>query len=341
MVTEKENKKIKKISVIDALSSGYQGVGQHIWLILVPVLVDLWLWLGPHVSASDAVEALEKFFANTSVAFPSDYMEMVTKTLEQLKQVNLFSVLALSPMGPPSLLGGLGLTSPVISSATTWQLYGTGQLFIFVILMVVLGLLLAAAYMVPMAVLLRGDHFSWATLLYDLGRSWASFILFSLIMLVGIFVASMILSFVLLFASLFGSTMMTAIMGFFLMLSSWLMLWLLVTFAFVPESIVLDRAPVLTAMARSLNVVWRNFWATVLLVGLGLALTEGFYLIWERLGSSSLGLIIGIAGNAYISSGVALASMLFYRDRFSCWQQELAAQVEVASQKQTHDQTES
>ncbi len=38
------------LGLIDTLSSGFKVVQRRPWLVLLPVLLDLWLWLGPHWS---------------------------------------------------------------------------------------------------------------------------------------------------------------------------------------------------------------------------------------------------------------------------------------------------
>src|ERR687883_1725823 len=42
--------------VIDTLSAGYVALNRQLWVLLVPILVDLLLWLGPHVSYSPLVD---------------------------------------------------------------------------------------------------------------------------------------------------------------------------------------------------------------------------------------------------------------------------------------------
>jgi len=340
MAKEKETTQTKKLSVIDALSAGYQIVGRHIWLVFIPVLVDFWLWFGPKVSAGTSIDGIQKLFNNTPVTFPADYLDMVTKTLAQAKQANLFAVLALSPMGPPSLLGSMGLTSPLLKRPTAWQMVSPAQLTLFIIVAGLIGLLLAALFMVPIAALLRGERCAWSTCLPNVGHSWWQFALFMVFLFLGFIVFSMFIAFLLLIVSLFGSTVMTMVLGLVLLVSSWLALWVMIIFAFVPEAIVLDQANVLMALMRSINVVWRNFWATVFLLVLSMGLMEGFFLIWQRLADNTAGLLIGILGNAYISTGIAVASMLFYRDRFILWQKSASPATSVSTNRQADHKTE-
>ena len=41
--------------VIETLSNGYGVVNRHPWILLLPILLDLFLWLGPQVSVAQLV----------------------------------------------------------------------------------------------------------------------------------------------------------------------------------------------------------------------------------------------------------------------------------------------
>lgn len=46
------------LGLIDTLSSGFRVVQRRPWLILLPLLLDLWLWLGPRWSIQPLVDSL-------------------------------------------------------------------------------------------------------------------------------------------------------------------------------------------------------------------------------------------------------------------------------------------
>src|SRR5258708_23388725 len=41
--------------VIETLSAGYTAVNRQLWVLLLPILLDVFLWLGPHVAFSPLV----------------------------------------------------------------------------------------------------------------------------------------------------------------------------------------------------------------------------------------------------------------------------------------------
>ena len=40
--------------IIDTLSAGFQTVNRHLYLLLVPILLDLFYWLGPRLTVKPA-----------------------------------------------------------------------------------------------------------------------------------------------------------------------------------------------------------------------------------------------------------------------------------------------
>jgi hypothetical protein len=64
-------------------------------------------------------------------------------------------------------------------------------------------------------------------------------------------------------------------------------------------------------------VVAKNFWSAIGLISLTLLILTGTQIIWTSISFSSWGVMAGVVGNAYVASGLAAASMLFYRSRLA------------------------
>ncbi|HEX5417844.1 MAG TPA: hypothetical protein VFZ25_19475, partial [Chloroflexota bacterium] len=105
-------------------------------------------------------------------------------------------------------------------------------------------------------------------------------------------------------------------------------LWLLVTalaqiagvlfliyLFFLTDAIVVSEVGPIRAAVSSTRVVANNFWSSVGFIGLVYIITLGMQIIWSGLAQNPVGTVIAIAGNAYIASGLAAASMLFYKNR--------------------------
>src|SRR5256885_16484854 len=48
----------RKIGIVQALGLGYESVVRSIWVVLIPIGLDLFFWLGPHLSIQSMFERL-------------------------------------------------------------------------------------------------------------------------------------------------------------------------------------------------------------------------------------------------------------------------------------------
>ena len=109
------------MGVMDSLTKGFQSVHRHWWVLLIPVLLDAFLWIGPQASIETlAQEAFRNLEADIgALPSPPDETVSVTEMFEQVlaelvPRYNGFSALRVGILGVPSLLmwGGALLGSP-------------------------------------------------------------------------------------------------------------------------------------------------------------------------------------------------------------------------------------
>ncbi len=335
------------LGLIETLSSGFRVVQRRPWLVLPPILLDLWLWLGPRWSIQALVDSLLGWWAADSL--PAE----LAQTAESYRQLlaaagasfNLWWLLDNNPTWLRAVLPGLveayrpGGAAPgvIASSGLEVVLWGA--------LVLLLGFAIGSAFLAAVASQVARYQPAGATdeaapatdsppaalgVAYWLRRALRTFVLaalFSLLILALLVMASMLISLVL--TPLFlispqagaGATSLAAlVVGWFAVLG-YLMLY------FVLAAIVSDGVGLRQAVWRSVNVVYRNFWPTVGLLVLVTLIMWGFGMIWQRLATASLlGVLVAIAGNGVLITGLTAARLLFYRDRCARWQAALAAQ---------------
>ena len=125
--------------MIETLTAGYGAINRHLWVLLLPILVDVFLWIGPHVSYSPLIDPtvarateLARQVAGGPRRAPTN-PELVT-SLDQIRQsllprsdeVNALSLIAFAPIAPPSL-GTVPSMRSDLSFVSDWRL-GTGLL---------------------------------------------------------------------------------------------------------------------------------------------------------------------------------------------------------------------
>jgi hypothetical protein len=120
---------------------------------------------------------------------------------------------------------------------------------------------------------------------------------------------SLVITFTLLLSSLLAQLLVLATLA--------LLIWLFFTASFSFDAVFVSEQGPLRALLSSLYIVQRSFWGAAALFLLSWVILEGMSLVWQPLSVTTIGLVIAIAGSAYISSGLTAAHLIFYRDRLS------------------------
>ncbi|NOX62107.1 MAG: hypothetical protein GXP42_09215 [Chloroflexi bacterium] len=316
----------KPLGVIDAVRLGIDIVNRNLWLLALPVLVDLLLWQGPRLSISPLVRRGVDMMLSQPDA-PADLARDMTAYAEQLRALgdnfNLLILLAGTILPFPSFfarsdaaleIGGAG---PVI--VLSWE-----QAALFTLILLPLGLLIASIWLALLARSVDNGLTRWRLVLRRAGWIWLNGGLYLLALIVfslalsGLFV--LLMSVIMLVAGAAGLGVVNFLFAIFLGFSLWLSVGLIIALSFVVAAIALDGVNVARAVWRSLNVVGRNFSSTVGLLLLLFIITEGFARIWLRLSVSDWGVALGIVGSAYLGSALTAALFQFYRARYQSWQ---------------------
>jgi hypothetical protein len=340
------------LSIIHSLSSGFDTITKRIWLIFIPVLLDLYLWIGPRLSIYPLVKRALPLVALSPNASPEEQLVLaeIGELLEQASQrFNAFSFLIIRKLDMPSLLSlnpwleTVGITLN-ISSLVTFQApeasflsqplpvieVGSETVFLgLYILLSLMGMLVGCSYLGLIAQEVRDNRLNVTHVLRRVWIWWARVALTALLIFTALLMLGIpLLVIVALLSSL--SRNLAQLIGNFTFISSiWVGMWFYIYLFFFVNALILNDTGILRALWNSFNVVRRNFWSTVglmLLVGL---IGTGFSIIWRMLSTSSWRTLFAIVGNAYIGSGLAAASFIFYRDRFVVWQEEVAGQGEI------------
>lgn len=317
----------KPIGIIEALSTAYAVITERFWLLLIPFGLDLVLWAGPYISARPVFQR-----AADAVALPpelaSQQPELATQadTIRDLlastgQGFNVLSLLVARLIGVPGLLADfpelitrdgptLTLQSPTALIVTSITV-GIAGLFIACIWF---GLLARSAREVDPAQSLPPAA---AGLLV---RKAVKNVLRICGLIIGFLLiaaaVTMPMSVILTFASLVSPQVGGALSGILSLVLLWAILWLGIHLYFVVEAIILQDVGPWPAVRNSFRVVRGNFWSVLLLIVLVFVIGRGFGFIWTEIARNPVGLVLAVAGNTYIGTGLAMAVLLYYNDRY-------------------------
>lgn len=335
------------MELIDTLSSGFKIVQRRPWLVLLPVLLDLWLWLGPRWSIQPLMDDLLGLIAPANLPAelaPSaePYRELLIATGANF---NLWWLLDNNPAWLRTATPGLveparwGASPKIIETPAL-------ALVLWAPLLLLVGVALGSAFLAAVASQLpaqqvpetatKGDPVAagagapeslpagfWRRRAV---RTFGLATLLGLLLLVVLMATSLLLSLVLTPIFLIAPQAGAGAASLAALLVGWFTAVAYLMFYFVLAAIVSDGVGLWQAMWRSFNVVYRNFWATLGLLLLVTLILWGFGLIWQRLANASpLGVVIAIAGNGLLVAGLTAARLLFYRERSARWLASLAA----------------
>ncbi len=305
MMQSKE-KTVQLPSIWATIAAGFDITAKHFWLILIPVLLDSFLWLGPRLSVRLLVERMVVFWQQESTAVSGLNVDAL---LALAPRTNLLTSLSVPIIGVPALM--VGLTPEKTPLPTTLiELDSAGLMLGLFVLFSVLGLMLTAVYMTLTASVVRQMPV-WQAL-GKLVTNWLK--LMGLIITLLIF--AMVVYIPVVIVGVLAALISQGLASVVLLAGPVLILWLVVYLVFAPHGIFVNGRPLGRAMIESLQMM-RYFLLSavtlllfVILIGrsvdwLLLLADDGSWLTW-----------FGIWGHAFVSTALLAATFIFYRDRY-------------------------
>lgn len=297
------------IGILASLAAGFDRIAARPALILPPVLLDLFLWLGPQVRATRLIGEVAG-----SLSVPAGMDPSLTQQLGAMQQgfqelaqrFNVLSALSAIPAGVPSLMAArMPAVNPlgVPFSAEGGSLLPVAGLWA---LFTALGLGLGAAFQVLIA-----RQVAPPSEIAPFGVAWGRFLLLSAAMYAGAVLAvsgtAVAVSLATLLLPLLGAGVM------FLAFS--LVFWLAVYLAFTPHGIIRYRLSVWKAMRTSIQVVRWNMPTSVGFLALMMILTYAAGWVWAMPAEDSWFGALAVVGHALVSSMLLAGSYAFYQGR--------------------------
>ncbi|HVC34600.1 MAG TPA: hypothetical protein VNL16_13905 [Chloroflexota bacterium] len=292
-----------------------------LWVVALPILMDLFLWLGPQLGAAPVFKQVGSWYTQMTEVYQNVAGANVdASTLDQARQAiagfetqsghfNLLSLLVINIASVPSIL------PPAWVGAATFQIGSLVGVIGVVLLTQVVGMLIGCIYLGVMGQQIRDGKFRLETLGRRVWFYWLSVIGFILLAigvgLVIIIPVTLAIGLIQLIAPGVGVALWYAALAAVQIAAILFMVYLF----FLVDAIVVSEVGPVRAAARSARVVANNFWRTVGFIALIYVISLGTQEIWKALSSNPAGIFIAIVGNAYIASGLTAASLLYYQSR--------------------------
>lgn len=319
--------------VIGALRAGFDVVSSHVALIVMPLLLDLFLWLGPRLRVDELlVPAYRVIFERARLGLASDDAQgfaqmqaMFIDNLERFNLVSLVSRLQTFPIGVSSLMARVMPVDSPIGGQSALQIDSVWWLLLYMFLLIVAGWVAGGLYFRWVSGTVLGEA-SREAFIHPL-RAIFQTMLLSVLWMIGLIVLSIPLM-VLLFALTFISPVLASGAIFLILLFSF---WLVVPLYFTPHGIFMRRQNAFSSIYTSLRMARFTLPTSGMFVFSVFLLSTGLNYLWRVPSSDSWMLLFGVFGHAFITTTVLAASFVYYRD-MNAWLQMVFENLQSKNQ---------
>jgi len=308
------------LGVIDAVAAGLDAVLRHPWLLLIPLALDLFLWIGPRVQAPALYRLFEPTLSKMLTEMPTPDGRLAVQELSKLlsaffTQYNLFSWLSVGLVGVPVVNAGLDATVKLVTGGMPlmWQVADLNSYAVLLFLFTGMGLFISALFWALLSGYVRGDQFQAARWFKDSLTVWKRLVLLFFLMAAAVLAAILPMSLLVMTLGALSSALASLVPALMMTIG----LWVVFMCFFTPHGIALHRMSLGRAVNTSILIVRANFPPTAGLVAVMVAISIGMNIIWGELAVDSWLRLVAMIGNAIIATGLIVASLLFYRNRVS------------------------
>ena len=316
--------------VMSSLRAGFDTVSSHVWLILLPLLLDLLLWFGPRLSVDQLLGPFFRLVFNQmriTLTSSSDvqrfmaYQAALSEVVERFNLLSLFGRLQAFPVGISSLLAQTMPIKTPFGSQAVVQVTSVPGLLGLAFLFTVVGWVAGGLYFRWVSGIALGN----ANRITMISLSWAILqtLILSVIWVVGLLLIFIPAMFILTFLTLFSPLLASAV----LLIALFFSFWLIVPLFFTPHGIFVRRQNAFYSIFTSLKMARFTLPTSGLFVLCVFLLTTGMNYLWSVPTDDSWMLLVGIAGHAFITTALLAASFVYYRD-VNAWLQAVFEQLQ-------------
>lgn len=293
------------------IAAGFDFTSKHLWLILLPVLLDSFLWLGPRLSGRLIIERFVSLL-------PTDQalLDLNSQLLAMAPRTNLFTSLSVPLLGIPALMvGATPEKTPLptqiveLDSVAAWM-----GLFLLFSLM---GLLLTAVYYTLIAQSLQragavNTPLSGLALISRMVKVWLRLIGLSVVVVImglALYIPLLPISLVLGFIS-------TVLAALVLFLGPVIMMWVVIYLFFVPFGLAWHGRSLFQTAVESLQLVRLHLIPTLGMLLALLIIRNLLSMVLLIADDGSWLTLAGMVGHAFVMTSLVAATFIFYRDRY-------------------------
>jgi hypothetical protein len=311
MNTSSDNN-IQKPNIIQALTSGFNTIANHPYLMLFPVLLDLFLWFGPSWRVDSFFAPIVEDLTSLPGMNAGDADVLIESYQafwqDLLTNFDLALFLRTLPIGVPSLMVSKPSFLNPLGQPPAFSLETSFQVLLFLGFFLLVGYLLGSIYFSSIS-----DQIVQTPKKKDNAAFLNKFLQIILMPLI-LLTISLLLSIPVLFILGLVTMISPAISQLILFAGGGMLLWVLMPLVFTPHCIFLYRQNLIAAMMTSISVVRTSMGKTAWFFILSFTIIEGMDMLWQSPNVDNWFLLVGILGHAFVVTAVIAASFHYFLD---------------------------
>lgn len=299
--------------VVGSLRAGFDAIASNLTVLLLPLALDLLLWLGPRLHIDRLFQPIfdEMFryarFSGIPAAEIKTLQENSALVLEQLQQYNLLTALRTFPIGVFSLMSGKISNETPFGSPFVIQVDSLFTLLGWIALLTLVGWVSGGLFFRWVSMVVANSSESVE---FRFGQSITQTTLLSVLYIVLAIMIGMPLVLVLALVIAVSPSLAQGL----LLLLGLLSMWLIVPIFFTPHGIFMRQQNAFSSIYTSLRMARFTLPTSSLFVLSVLLIAYGLNFLWNIPSSESWMALVGIAGHAFITTSLLAASFIYYRD---------------------------
>ncbi|NPV85946.1 MAG: hypothetical protein HPY45_08060 [Anaerolineae bacterium] len=297
--------------LIPTIISGFNVVANHVYLILFPVALDLFLWLGPRARIKTLLQPfvndIIRSLAEVSAPELSDLIKMVETVWQiTLERYNIFTALRTYPIGIPSLFASVGSLKTPIGDASIFEMPSITSAIATWILMGLTGIMFGSIYFNEIA--RSASKREKMDSIASIGKKYLQVVFFTLALIFLLLIISIPISFLLTIAAMINPLLSQII----LVVITVSILWLIFPLVFSVHGIFVFEQNILISTLNSVRLVRFFLPGTGLFVLTVLFVSRIMDMLWRTAPETSWMALVGIFGHAFINTSLIAASFVYY-----------------------------